>query len=143
DPIAPPMKLNSKEARTTETERMEPLITTMASLSPVCLTASVTRSGYLRLSLNLSGSMGRVCCPISTRPSASSNAPMRSRAPIRMCCLHLGQTFSVAFRSSFYSPDPHHGHSTHTAPETRRAPSFLRLILGGRIFSNQLMFDFQ
>ncbi|MNT67093.1 hypothetical protein D3C72_2052100 [compost metagenome] len=84
EPIEPPMNSNSKQASVAGTPRIEPLITTSASDSPVALTASCRRSGYLRVSLNFSVSTERVVWPISTRPSRSSSESMRARAPIRM-----------------------------------------------------------
>lgn len=78
------MNSNSKHASVAGTPRMEPLTTTSASVSPVCLTASARRSGYLRVSLNFSVSTDRVDWPISTRPSRSSSESIRARAPMRM-----------------------------------------------------------
>ncbi|KAG0919155.1 hypothetical protein G6F31_021228 [Rhizopus arrhizus] len=78
------MNSNSKQASVAGTPRIEPLMTTSASVSPVCLTASCRRSGYLRVSLNFSVSTERVVWPISTRPSMSSSESMRARAPMRM-----------------------------------------------------------
>mgnify|MGYP003487827418 CR=1 FL=1 len=64
-PIEPPMKSNSNAAATTLIECTAPPITTRASVSPEFSSASFRRSGYLRLSLNLSGSTGITSCPIS------------------------------------------------------------------------------
>ena len=59
------MESNSKHATTTLMLCTEPPITTKASVSLVFSSASFKRSGYLRLSLNLSASTGNTSCPIS------------------------------------------------------------------------------
>ena len=64
-PMLPAMKSNSKQAATALMPWMAPPMTTMASVSPVFSSASLSRSGYLRLSLNFSGSTGRTSWPIS------------------------------------------------------------------------------
>ena len=59
------MKSNSKHAATKLMLCTAPPMTTKASVSPVFSKASFKRSGYLRLSLNFKGSMGKTSCPIS------------------------------------------------------------------------------
>jgi hypothetical protein len=99
EPIDPPMNSNSKQATTTAMVRIDPVITTSASVSDDSVAASASRSGYLRLSLNLSGSSGRTSCPNSTRFSRSSSRSSRARALRRMWCSHLGQTLRLFSRS--------------------------------------------
>ena len=65
EPIDPPMNWNSKQATTTGNARIEPPMTTRASVSPVSSIASCRRSGYLRLSRNFSASTGSTSWPIS------------------------------------------------------------------------------
>ncbi len=65
EPIEPPMKSNSKQAATMGTLITAPPITTSASVSPVVSSASLRRSGYFLLSLNLSASTGSTSWPIS------------------------------------------------------------------------------
>ena len=140
EPMEPPMKSNSKQASTTGTVQMLPLMTTSASDSPDFCVASASRSGYLRLSLNLSGSVERIPSPISTRPSVSSSASIRARAFKRIWWPHLGHTFTVSTRSSLYSTDSQDGHLTHRPSGTRRpCCSVFLLMRGGRILSNQLI----
>ena len=65
EPIEPPMNLNSNTAITTAKPLILPLITTMASSSPVALRAAVNLSGYFLLSLNFKISTGLTVAPIS------------------------------------------------------------------------------
>ncbi len=65
EPMEPPMNSNSKQAATTLTLLMAPPMTTRASVSPVFSSASLRRSGYLRLSLNFRASTGMTSWPIS------------------------------------------------------------------------------
>ena len=63
--MLPPMKSNSKAAATRLMLCTAPPMTTSASVSPVFSSASFSRSGYLRLSLNFSASTGSTSWPIS------------------------------------------------------------------------------
>ena len=65
EPIEPPMNENSKHATTHGIVWIAPPMTTIASVSSVSSIASLMRSGYLRLSLNLSASTGTISWPIS------------------------------------------------------------------------------
>ena len=99
EPIEPARKPNSKAAATRGTFFTEPSITTSASVSPVFLTASSTRSVYLRVSLNLSGSTGTTSEANSARPSGSRKRSRRWRAESRLWKLHFGQTWRLFSRS--------------------------------------------
>ena len=65
EPIEPPMKSNSKQATTAGNARIDPPITTSASVSPVSFIACWSRSGYFLLSLNFRASTGSTSWPIS------------------------------------------------------------------------------
>ncbi len=65
EPIEPPMKSNSKTATTSGADLMLPCMTTSESVSPVSSSAAERRSGYLRVSLNFSVSIGSTSDPIS------------------------------------------------------------------------------
>ncbi len=93
------MNSNSKAAQTTPSDLIAPCMTISASVSPVAACASARRSGYFFESLNLRLSTGRISAPISKRPSGSSSASRRARAPMRWWSPHLGQTFWFFSRS--------------------------------------------
>ncbi len=140
EPIEPPRKPNSKAAATTGTDLTAPCITTSASVSPVSFSASSRRSLYLRLSLNLSGSIGTTSEASSARPSGSRKRSSRWRAESRLWKPHFGHTWRLFSRSVKYSTASHDGHLLHRPSGTAFfccAPS--RLILGGRSLRNQLM----
>src|SRR5206468_11590798 len=113
DPIEPPRKPNSNAATTIGTAFTEPCITTRASVSPVAFSASSRRSLYLRLSLNLSGSIGTTSLASSALPSPSRKRSRRWRAERRLWKPHLGQTCRLFSRSVKYSTASHEGHLLH------------------------------
>ena len=141
EPMEPPRNSNSKQATTTGMLLIAPLITTIASASPVSAVAVDRRSGYLRESLNLSASTGVTSAPISTRPAASSVRSSRRRARRRWWWPHFGHTLRLPSRSERYSTDSQPSHLLHSPSgmDLLRADVSPRLIFGGSSFCNQLM----
>src|SRR5580658_5445249 len=74
--------------------------------------------------------------PISLIGSGSSSARSRSRAPIRIWWLHLGQTFRFRSSSARYSTASQAGHLIHKPSGTERERRSV-LMREGTIFSNQ------
>ena len=118
EPMEPPMKPNSKAQATSGVPLSAPATATSASVSPVATRDSLRRSLYFLVSLNLSTSSGAILAPISSFGVESRNSSRRRRAPTRMWCVHLGQTFWLFSISALYSTAPQAGHFFHSPSGT-------------------------
>ncbi len=124
EPIEPPRNRNSNAQATTSRPSSVPAMTTSASRSPVCFCAPARRSRYFLLSRNLSGSSGSTSIASSCCDSGSRKRVSRSRAPMRMWCLHFGQTCRLRSSSARYSTASQAGHLIHRPFRDRARAAF-------------------
>src|SRR5581483_481469 len=96
-------------------------------------------SVYLRLSLNVSGSVARTLGAISTLGSGSRKWLSRARAPMMRCAPHLGQTSRVRSSSARYSTDWQLSHFIHRPSGTLFLRTPAASSFEPEIFSSQLM----